>query len=125
MGSMAALVVILFTGCYKAIPVEKPLLSEEELIPILKDIHIAEALLTETVNRRDKDSLARFYYGQIFELHQVDSISFNQSMHAYFTDPPALDSLYEKVVNAIGAEKKTVVEQKARPEEKEVSKQRK
>jgi len=112
MGSMAALVVILFTGCYKVIPVDKSLLSDEELIPILKDIHIAEALLTETVDRRAKDSLARLYYGQIFELHQVDSAIFEESMHAYFTDPPALDSLYQKVIDAIGEEKKVLMEKK-------------
>ena len=112
MGSMAALVVILFTSCYKAIPVEKSQLSDEELIPILKDIHIAEALLKETVDRRKKDSLARFYYGQIFELHQVDSLVFNQSMEAYFTDPVALDSLYQRVIDAIGEEKKVLLEGK-------------
>lgn len=117
MGSMAALVVILFTGCYKAIPVEKPLLSDEELIPILKDIHIAEALLTETVDRQGKDSLARFYYGQIFELHQVDSAVFNQSMHAYFTNPAALDSLYQKVIDAIGEEKKVLLDKSVEPTE--------
>lgn len=109
MGSMAALVVILFTGCFKPIPIEKPLLSDEELIPILKDIHIAEALLTETVDRRKKDSLARLYYGQIFELHQVDTAAFNQSMHAYFSNPAALDSLYQEVMDALGEEKKAVV----------------
>lgn len=115
MGSMAALVVILFTSCYKAIPIEKSLLSEEELIPILKDIHIAEALLTETVDRREKDSLARFYYGQIFELHQVDSIVFNKSMHAYFTNPVALDSLYQAVIDVLGEEKKMLMEKKVEP----------
>ncbi|CAA6801650.1 MAG: Unknown protein [uncultured Aureispira sp.] len=114
-GSMAALVALLFTSCYEIIPVEKSLLSEEELIPILKDIHIAEALLTETVDRRKKDSLARFYYGQIFELHQVDSATFNKSMHAYFTDPPALDSLYQEVIDAIGEEKKTLLGDKKAP----------
>jgi hypothetical protein len=109
---MAALAVILFTGCYQPIPIEKPLLSDEELIPILKDIHIAEALLTETADRRKKDSLARLYYAQIFELHKVDTIVFNQTMDAYFTDPPALDSLYQAVIDALGEEKKIVVKDK-------------
>jgi hypothetical protein len=107
---MAAFVAILFVGCYRPIPIEKPLLSDEELIPLLKDIHIAEALLTETVNRREKDSFARLYYGQIFELHEVDSIVFNQSMQAYFTNPAALDSLYELVIEAILEEKKALAE---------------
>lgn len=105
---MAAFVVILFTSCYKPIPVEKPLLNEDELIPILKDIHVAEALLTETIDRRAKDSLARLYYGQIFRLHGIDSSIFNQSMHAYFTDPSALDSLYQAVIDAIGEEQKAL-----------------
>ncbi len=38
------------------------------MIAILKDVHVAEALLTETADKRTKDSLARIYYPQIFRL---------------------------------------------------------
>lgn len=102
---MATLVVILFSGCFREVPVVESLLSDDELIPILKDIHVAEALLTEIVDRREKDSLARLYYGEIFRIHKVDTAVFNQSMHAYFTNPPALDSLYQAVMDTLAKEK--------------------
>lgn len=107
-GAMAA-VIVLFSSCYRPIPVETPLLSQKEMIPILKDIHLAEALLTEIINREEKDSLARLYYAQIFEMHQVDTAIFDQSMNAYMTDPVALDSLYEAVIESLSQEKKQVI----------------
>ena len=76
---------------------------------VLKDIHVAEALLTETTDRSVKDSLARIYYGQIFRIHEVNPKDFDQSMHAYFTNPPALDSLYDKVILDLAAEKKNML----------------
>lgn len=112
MGSMAALVAILFSSCYQPIPKETPILSEDKIKLILRDIHLAEALLTEVADRRSKDSLARMYYGQIFKLHDVDQDEFDQSMHAYFTDPPALDSLYQEVISELAEEKKIAAEKK-------------
>ncbi|MGH1338623.1 MAG: DUF4296 domain-containing protein [Aureispira sp.] len=113
-GAMA-IVIVLFSSCYQAIPVETPLLSEEELIPILKDIHLAEAVLTEVMNKQEKDSLARLYYAQIFALHEVDTAKFDQTMNAYMTDPPALDSLYEAVIQALSEEKKAATAKKEEP----------
>lgn len=97
--------VLLFSACYKPIPVEKPILEEAKIKLILRDIHLAEALLTETMDRRAKDSLARVYYTHIFKIHEVKAEDFDQSMHAYFTDPAALDSLYEEVLKELVAEK--------------------
>ena len=107
-GAMA-IVIVLFSSCYQAIPVETPLLSEEELVPVLKDIHLAEAMLTEVMNKQDKDSLARLYYAQIFALHKVDTAQFDQTMNAYMANPPALDSLYEAVIEALSDEKKAAL----------------
>lgn len=109
-GSMAIGIAVLFSACHRPIPKEEPVLSEEKLRLILKDIHLAESLLTEEVDRRIKDSLARVYYHQIFRLHEVDPEDFDQSMHAYFTDPWALDSLYRDVMKELDLEKKEVVD---------------
>jgi hypothetical protein len=98
--------VLLLSACFKSIQVDKPLISEEKLTEVLKDIHVAEALLTETNDRRIKDSLARIYYAQIFRLHEISPEDFDQSMNAYFTDPAALDSLYQKVILNLSVEKK-------------------
>ena len=109
---MAALVAILFSGCYKPIPVEEPVLSEDDIKIILKDIHVAEALLTEVTDRRTKDSLARLYYKQIFYLHDIKQEDFDQSMNALFTNPPVLDSLYQEVLKELETEKKALLNEK-------------
>ncbi|MFK7799851.1 MAG: DUF4296 domain-containing protein [Aureispira sp.] len=104
-GAMA-IVIVLFSSCYHPSPEQVPLMSKEELIPVLKDIHLAEALLTEIMNKQEKDSLARLYYAQIFEMHQVDSALFDQSMNAVMTNPIVLDSLYDGVIQALSQEKR-------------------
>lgn len=109
LGSVVTLVAILLSSCYQSIPIEKPVLSEESLKKVLKDIHLAESLLTEVVNREAKDSLARLYYNQIFRLNKVKKEDFDQSMHAYFTDPAALDSLYAAVIAELGIEQKEIL----------------
>lgn len=110
-GAMA-IAIVLFSSCYQPIPVETPLMSQEELIPVLRDIHLAEAMLTEIMNKQEKDSLARLYYAQIFDMHQVDTAVFDQSMNAYMTDPPALDSLYDAVIQSLNEDKKIATENK-------------
>ncbi|MCH2021212.1 MAG: DUF4296 domain-containing protein [Saprospiraceae bacterium] len=99
--------VLVVSACYKSVPVQKPILSEEKIKAVLKDVHIAEALLTETSDRRKKDSLARLYYTQILRIHNVSPEDFDQSMNAYFTSPGVLDSLYQKIILDLSKEKKS------------------
>ena len=103
---MAISVVMLLFSCYRATDVQKPILSEQEMIPLLKEIHLAEALLTEITDKKLKDSVSRYYYQHIFENSSVSETDFEQSMHAYFTQANALDSLYQKVIKVLAAEKK-------------------
>lgn len=97
---------MLLFSCYQPTAEQKPVLSEQQLIPILKEIHLAEALLTEITNRHQKDSMARYYYHQILQQHEVEFEDFEQSMHAYFTQASALDSLYQKVIVTLSEERK-------------------
>lgn len=102
--------IIFLSSCFKAIPSEPSILSEEKLKAILKDIHLAESLLTETIDRNEKDSLARIYYAQIFHLHQVSHEDFEQSMNAYFSNPSELDLIYEKIIIDLSEERKKVLD---------------
>lgn len=93
-------------SCYQPKERLEPILSEKQLIAILKDIHLAEAMLTTENDRIKKDSLAYMYYEQIFFMHQVDTADFNQSMNALFSDPERIDSLYKKVMAELGSQHK-------------------
>jgi len=102
---------MLLSACYKPISTQEPALSEEKIIAVLKDVHIAEAYLTEIPGKAQKDSLARVFYAQVFRLHDITGEEFEQSMDAYFGNPSVLDSLYEKVIGAIAAEKNQMREE--------------
>lgn len=93
-------------SCYQPKERLQPVLSEKQLIAILKDIHLAEAMLTTENDRIKKDSLAYMYYEQIFFMHNVDTADFNQSMNALFSDPERIDSLYKKVMKELGSQHK-------------------
>lgn len=95
----------LFCGCYRPIPTETPIIPREQMIPVLKDIHLAEALLVEIQDNRAKDSIARLYYAQIYAIHRIDPLDFEQSYNAYVGDPHALDSLYRDVIQALDTER--------------------
>lgn len=99
------IMMLLFSACYQPLPTEEPVLSEEKLQLILKDIHLAESVLTEVQNRETKDSLARVYYHQVLELHQVNPEDFEQSMNARYTTPAQLDTLYTNVITQLQQEK--------------------
>ena len=104
--------ILMMTSCWRDIPVEDPILSEEAMVPVLKDIHLAESLLAPITDRLEKDSLARIYYTQIFRLHDVDEADFEQSMNAYYTNPGQIDTLYTKVINALAKENKEIEKRK-------------
>lgn len=110
-------------ACYRELPTETPTLSPEELKLILKDVHVAESMLTEVPDRRTKDSLARIYYGQIFRIHGIDPMTFDENMSAYFTDPYLLDSLYGEAIKELKKEKEVLKEEQQARQEKRAKKQ--
>ena len=99
------LITLLFSACYQPLPVEEPVLSEEKIKAVLKDIHLAESLLTEIQNREVKDSMARIYYHQIFDLHQISPEDFDQTLGAFYTNPADLDTLYTNIITELQQEK--------------------
>lgn len=105
MWKSSILMMLLFSACYQPLPIEQPVLSEEKLQLLLKDIHLAESMLTEVQNRETKDSLARVYYHQVLELHQVNPDDFEQSMNAMYTTPAQLDTLYTDIIFQLQQEK--------------------
>jgi arylamine N-acetyltransferase len=90
-------------SCYRPLESETPVLEEELMIKILADIHLAEARLSDynSMPAARRDSFAVDYYATIFEIHQVDTADFQQSIKAYMTNPDAMNKLYEKVLTRL------------------------
>lgn len=84
-------------GCSGKPAPPRPDLPEARLVPVLADLHLAEALLTDHADKRLRDSLMTVYTRQILTLHGVQAQDVEQSLDAYFADPQALQSLYAQV----------------------------
>lgn len=86
--------------------VEKPkkLIQEKEMIDMLVDVHLAEAVYREM----QSDSLVRnsssanFYYS-VLEKYQVPDSVFEQSFVYYASYPKKFEQMYRKVMNRLSA----------------------
>ena len=94
---IALLGVLCFLGCKEEI---KPSLSEEKMVDVLTDLHLAEASML-TLNKKLKDSVYLVYYGQIFEIHQVKDSVFFKDLELLRKDPERVEKVYAKVVDNI------------------------
>lgn len=85
--------------------VEKPvdLISEDKMINMLTDIHLAEATFK---NRQYQDSLmmksnsASFYYS-VLEKYQIPDSVFEQSYLFYISRPKKFEKMYRQVMNKL------------------------
>ena len=76
------------------------LVSEEELVPILADVHIAEAAM-QHLRGELKDSMADVYYQELYEIHNVSKEDFDQTMELLREDPVRMERIYNNVIELI------------------------
>jgi len=86
---------VLFMGCKEEI---KPTLSDEKLVNVLTDLHLAEASML-TLNKKLKDSMHVIYYEQVFEIHQVQDSIFFKDLEIIRKDPKKVEELYTRVID--------------------------
>lgn len=84
------------------------LIAEQQLIPILMDIHLAEVAHQNWRYSRNKDTLPKSdsismseYYQTILTLHQTSPQQFDQTFSYYEARPEQFDRLYTKVVEQL------------------------
>jgi hypothetical protein len=99
--------VLLIAACKR----ESPHLSPEKMVPILADLHLADAysgIIRDTLKPnlgKNYDSLA-VWTKSILAAHKVSEKEFNQAMDWYRDRPEVLDSLYAKVIPFLERNKK-------------------
>jgi len=77
-------------------------LSVEQMISIMTDVHLAEAWAQE--NKKDTiptDVRLKTYYATIFSMHQVEAEKYNSSFKYYANDPVLMNHIYTKVVEQL------------------------
>ncbi len=105
---------ILFTNCQQAVtdsPTLIPDISEEKMIDILLDTHLAEAAV-QTEKTHQKDSLLYIYYQEIYRIHDITKEDFERNLEAWFNDPIKSNNMYEKIIEKL---KKSETNYSARP----------
>lgn len=91
------------TACEESRP--EWVMAEQEMVPIIKDLHLAYAGVDVTI-RNPKNRPGR--YQEMNELvikkHGVDRQNFYDSYEYYQSHPAQMDSIYQRVINQLNAE---------------------
>ncbi len=94
-------VIIILTACEeKKVPELVPDFSEQKMLMILKDIHLAEAAV-QPERTQTKDSLLAIYYDYIYEIHDISKEDLERNITAWFSDAEATDKLYQKLIDSL------------------------
>ena len=83
------------------VPMPENLISEEKMVQILKDMHIAEAIINSGVQNTDSSFTPDALYNGIYAKHQVNKEDFDNSVSYYSSTPQLNVLLYVDVVNAL------------------------
>lgn len=88
-------------SCQPAEPVLP--IDEEKLVPILKDMQLAESIITQQ-NYIIKDSLIRTYYGIIYRTYEIKKEDLDSSLAILRREPAMMDRVYTKVLEELSKE---------------------
>ncbi len=72
-------------------------IAEESLIKILCDVHVIEGAL-QNQKASEKDSLAKTFYDQVYEKHDISEEDFVLTLEIMEKDPKLLQEIYDQVL---------------------------
>jgi hypothetical protein len=102
----------------EVLPTPENLIAEEKMVLILKDMHIAEAIINSGVQNTDSTFTPDALYNGIYAKHEVNKEDFDNSVSFYSATPHRNVLLYIDVVNAL-SELNAIMEAKQEEEVKE------
>lgn len=83
-------------------PKPKDLLSEEDMVNVLIDIHLTEGIASAMPIPYDSSQvLYSLLEKEVFVKHQVEDSVFTRSMIYYLQDPAIMDRIYARVVDSL------------------------
>ena len=91
------LVFFLFVACdeEEVLPIE-----EQKMALIMADLHIAEAAL-QNVYASKKDSLAKIYYQQVYDIHEINRLELDSAMAVLHRNPNLQLEVYNRVMEIL------------------------
>jgi len=96
------IVMMAVISCSKPKPeIPKGVLTQKEMVPVLVDIHIAQAA-TGLYNAGDT-SLFKMndYLPYILSIHHIDKAVYDSSVSFYTLHPEIMEQLYDEVINEL------------------------
>lgn len=78
-------------------------ISEEALVPILKDVQIAESIIKQQ-NFLIQDSLVERYYNVIYRTHEIQAEDLDSTLAILRREPAIMDRVYTKVLEELSKE---------------------
>lgn len=107
---------------------EKPdqVLDENEMVDVLVDVHLAEAVLTRIRGKGENvEGLTDAYYQKVFEKHEINKKIFDTSMYYYQQNLGEMDEIYEQVITELNKmEREREQEQKKKSVDKKEVKEK-
>ncbi|WP_229215138.1 DUF4296 domain-containing protein [Dyadobacter bucti] len=102
-------VTVQFSGCANEEKAPKNTLSQDQMVTILTDIHLAEARVNKLQLRSLDSSLMIFnkLKSEIWKKHKVDTLAYRESYSYYMTHPQQMTQIYEKVNKKIELREKS------------------
>lgn len=80
------------------------ILGKEKMVKVLTDISLAEgALSVKSFPKDSADSMARGYYQEVLDEHDVKTARFRKSMTYYIENPDILIEIQKGVVESLSA----------------------
>ena len=100
--------------------VPEGILSEEDMIPIMLDIYLAEGKVNELRVKRDTaKAILEEYEKKIHEKYELTDSVYTNSLRYYYDNPLKLESIYETVLDSLNLMEKRLDEIKEGEVEKE------
>ena len=89
-----------FASCKQSDEVNKPegLLSQDEMVAVLTDIHLIEGARTGMVIMGDSVGGVNEHYRAFFDKHNVTQAVYDSSFVFYSKNPIIFDKIYERVI---------------------------
>ncbi len=99
-------IIIALVACINNKNTEKELLSDQKLVEVLYDIHIADGLLTANVLPKEEIYNDTNIYYSVFKKHNITKLQFEATIDYYIkNDYRKLESLYDKVLESLNTSK--------------------
>lgn len=84
------------------------LLSEDQMVQVMVDIHMAEGLAGSLpVSYDSSKKLYPMFESRVFEKHQVEDSVYRESLQYYLRDAKKMEELYGRVVDSLNVKEKT------------------